>query len=84
MVKINAVQEHALRRPALKSTSFPLPLAVHGALSGRAAGVGSRGQAPRSSAGATPRGVERWWLEVNAKGSKTRLVPATDELELAR
>jgi len=31
-------------------------------------------------------GVERWWLEVTGKGSKTRLVPATDEvmMELAR
>lgn len=31
-------------------------------------------------------GVERWWIEVHGKGSKTRLVPATDELiaELAR
>lgn len=31
-------------------------------------------------------GVERWWLEVTGKGSKTRLVPASDELmaELAR
>ncbi|ODV43858.1 integrase [Cupriavidus sp. UYMMa02A] len=32
------------------------------------------------------RGIERWWLEVIGKGSKPRLVPATDELvaELAR
>lgn len=32
------------------------------------------------------RGIERWWLEVNGKGDKDRLVPATDELmaELAR
>ena len=31
-------------------------------------------------------GVERWWIEVRGKGSKTRLVPASDELiaELAR
>ncbi|MGN5478027.1 hypothetical protein ACTMU2_16775 [Cupriavidus basilensis] len=31
-------------------------------------------------------GTERWWLEVVGKGSKPRLVPATDELvaELAR
>lgn len=31
-------------------------------------------------------GVERWWIEVRGKGSRTRLVPATDELvaELAR
>ncbi|GAB7549417.1 hypothetical protein CS8_091220 [Cupriavidus sp. 8B] len=31
-------------------------------------------------------GIERWWLEVTGKGSKTRLVPATDELiaKLAR
>ncbi|QYY33169.1 MULTISPECIES: tyrosine-type recombinase/integrase [Cupriavidus] len=31
-------------------------------------------------------GIERWWLEVVGKGSKPRLVPATDELvaELAR
>lgn len=25
-------------------------------------------------------GRERWWLEVNGKGGKTRLIPATDEL----
>lgn len=32
------------------------------------------------------RGIERWWMEVNGKGNKDRLVPATDELmaELAR
>jgi integrase/recombinase XerD len=31
-------------------------------------------------------GVERWWIDVCGKGSRTRLVPATDELvaELAR
>ncbi|AEG71871.1 tyrosine-type recombinase/integrase [Ralstonia solanacearum] len=31
-------------------------------------------------------GADRWWIEVRGKGSKTRLVPATDELiaELAR
>ncbi|WP_042591448.1 tyrosine-type recombinase/integrase [Ralstonia solanacearum] len=31
-------------------------------------------------------GADRWWIEVQGKGSKTRLVPATDELiaELAR
>lgn len=31
-------------------------------------------------------GMDRWWIEVQGKGNKTRLVPATDELiaELAR
>jgi integrase/recombinase XerD len=28
----------------------------------------------------SPDGRQRWWLEVNGKGNKTRLVPATDDL----